>query len=54
MSPSESTEEESEGSLWRIGGRVAGEAIVKGIVVSKLVMKPEFGRFFLFCVTCGM
>lgn len=32
VSPSESTEEESEGSFWRIGGRAAGEDIVKGIV----------------------
>ncbi len=32
VSPSESREEESEESLWRIGGRVIGEVIVKGIV----------------------
>ena len=34
VSPSESTEEESEGSLRRIGGRAAGGVIVKGIVVT--------------------
>ena len=32
MSPSESREEESEGSLWWSGGRGAGAVIVKGIV----------------------
>ena len=32
VSPSESREEESEGSLWWRGGRGAGVVIVKGIV----------------------
>ena len=34
VSPSESTEEESERSLWWIGGRAAGDIIVKGIIVT--------------------
>ena len=32
VSPSESREEESEGSLWSRGGRGAGAVIVNGIV----------------------
>lgn len=32
VSPSESREEESEGSFWYMGGRGTGAVIVKGIV----------------------
>ncbi len=41
VSPSESRDEESEESLWRIGGRVIGGLIVKGIVERDIELVGE-------------